>query len=94
MSAQKITFCRKDLENKALLNITESRFYINASRRLFDQLEKSDPSFPKRKTKTKHSRPLLDAWLHQNGSLFFENPTIKSYGERATRFALNLDQMN
>ncbi len=94
MNSEKEHFNRDDLACKNLLNISESRFYLNVSRQLFDHLEKCDPTFPKRKTPTKHSRPLLDAWLSQNGSLYFQYSKSITRSNRAVRVSLSLDQMN
>lgn len=94
MSRQKSTFNRAALQTKPLLNIAESQFYLGVSRRTFESLEACDTTFPKRKTPTMHSRLLLDQWLAENGSLFFENPRPTRYSTSATRFALALEQLN
>lgn len=94
MSRKKACFNRQALENKVLLNIAESRFYLGVSRRTFEALEAFDPTFPKRKTPTMHSRALLDAWLSENGSLYFQNPQPKFMCKHTTQFALALEQLN
>jgi hypothetical protein len=94
MISNKFNFNHNDLTQKNLLTITESCFYLNVSRRLFDHLEKSDPTFPKRKTPRRHSRSLLDAWLSENGSLYFEKSPTQQLEKHACRFALSMDQIN
>jgi hypothetical protein len=94
MNQNKLQFDQEKLTHQNLLNISESRFYLNVSKRVFYNLEKYDPTFPRRKTATKHSRVLLDVWLNKNGSLYFEKPESKFYSELACRLALTLEQKN
>jgi hypothetical protein len=80
--------------SKKLLNISESCEYLGISRRTLARLECSDPTFPKRKTKTKHSRELLEAWLAQNGPSWYAQPDPQPYGRRTRRFAFQLQSLN
>ena len=94
LSPDSSSHVRSRLCSKPLLNISESRYYLGLSRRDFQALEQSDPSFPKRKTKTKHSRELLDAWLKINGSTWWTKETPSPLGTRASKFKISLDQLN
>jgi hypothetical protein len=94
MHSKKIQFDLKILKQKNLLTIAESRFYLNLSRESFADLEANDPSFPSRKTATRHSRALLDVWLTENGSQYFLKSKTKILTARALRSRVMLDQIN
>jgi len=88
------SYSREQLSDKPLLNINESRTYLGLSRRDFNAIENRDPSFPQRKTKTKHSKELLDDWLRQNGVPWWEQKNDLQLSSRATKFKLSIDQLN
>ena len=94
MTDKKMSLTQEFLKSKNLLNLTESRIYLGMNRRDFELAEKFDPTFPPRKTKTKHSRVLLDQWLSTRSAPYFDKADDSLSGPHSARFRLQIDQLN
>ncbi len=85
---------KERLREKYLLTIKETCSYLGLSRRNLETLEHNDPSFPHRKTKTKHSRQLLDDWLRRTAAPWWEQKEGLKLRQQSEKFRLSIDQLN
>ena len=94
MNDQKRTLTKEELKQKSLLNLTESRIYLGMNRRDFTLAEQLDPTFPPRKTRTKHSRALLDEWLRTRSAAYLKKEQKFIPGPRTAKFRVAIEQLN
>ena len=94
MKNKKSASAKELLREKYLLNIKEACIYLGLSRHDFEALEHNDSSFPHRKTKTKHSRHLLDDWLRRNAAPWWKQKGGLKPRQQSEKFRLSIDQLN